>query len=176
MCPTCGICIESLVRHQQAPPVATLCGHVFHAHCLGQWCESKGGEASCPQCRMPVRDEDLRVIFLDSHREHRRRHRRAKEEAKAATSNDTDAAVEESAENATQQAGASADGRSPSPSENERWVFPPEAATLLDRAMVFVSEVNSLGREAAQKIKLGIQLIEEELKNVTETIRLGSCG
>ncbi|XP_037511969.2 E3 ubiquitin-protein ligase trul-1 [Rhipicephalus sanguineus] len=75
MCPTCGICIESLRRRDS--PVATLCGHVFHEHCLEQWCESKGNtDAPCPQCRLPISKGDLRRLFLDDHRPRRKRHHR----------------------------------------------------------------------------------------------------
>ncbi|XP_077512406.1 uncharacterized protein LOC144123457 [Amblyomma americanum] len=172
MCPTCGICIESL--RKRGPPVAPLCGHVFHGPCLAQWCEAHDSEnAPCPQCRLPVRQEDLRRLFLDDHRPRRKKKRRHPQ-----TSSAEDAV--EDATFATPENVSTEDvsgTRSPSPSANETWVFPPESATFLDHFLMLVSDVNSLGREAAHKIRLSVQQLEEEfLRGVGEVaLRLSSC-
>ncbi|XP_075535295.1 uncharacterized protein LOC142570871 [Dermacentor variabilis] len=170
MCPTCGICIESLRR--RAPPVATLCGHVFHGPCLAQWCEANGAtDAPCPQCRLPISQGDLRRLFLDDHRPRRKKHRRHDDSAKEDVEDATFAAPEDFS---TEEASGT---RSPSPSVNETWVFPPEPATLLDRILMIVADVNAMGREAAQKIKLRVQMLEEEVRRGVEeaAIRLGPC-
>lgn len=56
--PMCDICRESL-RTQTL--VATLCGHVFHYQCLWQWTRQRD---SCPHCRLVIRQDDLRKIYL----------------------------------------------------------------------------------------------------------------
>lgn len=156
--------------------MATLCGHVFHGPCLAQWCEAKGPEnAPCPQCRLPVKQEDLRRLFLDDHRPRRRKkhHRRPSSGAEDAAEDATFAAATPEYVSMEDVSGT----RSPSQSENETWVFPPESATFLDHILMLVSDVNSLGREAAHKIRLGAQQLEEEfLRSVGEVaMRLGSC-
>ncbi|KAH7962108.1 hypothetical protein HPB52_014461 [Rhipicephalus sanguineus] len=154
MCPTCGICIESLRRRDS--PVATLCGHVFHEHCLEQWCESKGNtDAPCPQCRLPISKGDLRRLFLDDHRPRRKRHHRRGDIANDHMEDATFAAVPE--DFSTEEASGTT---SASPSVNETWVFPPEPATFLDRLLMIVADVNSMGREAAQKIRLSMHFVD----------------
>ncbi|KAH6938704.1 hypothetical protein HPB50_011925 [Hyalomma asiaticum] len=170
MCPTCGICMGSLRRRD--PPVATLCGHVYHGLCLTQWCEAKGStDAPCPQCRLPISQGDLRRLFLDDHRPRRKKHYHHEESSK----DDVEDAMFTVPEDIPTEETSSA--RLPSPSTNETWVFPPEPATLLDRVLMIVADVNSMGREAAQKIRLSMQIVEEELRRGIEeaAIRLAPC-
>lgn len=45
---SCAICTESLA----AKLAATVCGHVFHEHCLARWLlVVPGRKRACPQCR-----------------------------------------------------------------------------------------------------------------------------
>jgi len=50
--PSCVVCIEDLADGEEA---ATLpCMHQFHWACIKEWVETRGAEASCPICKLPL--------------------------------------------------------------------------------------------------------------------------
>ncbi|KAM7301258.1 hypothetical protein ISCGN_016777 [Ixodes scapularis] len=165
MPPVCGICLEGL-RCQAL--VAPACGHVFHQQCLRIWGEDS---LCCPLCRTTVHPGDLRRIFLSE--KPRIRARKNTDLCQASPDlhyvGEEDTATHDGAAPTAYQPGTSSSVSSDS--------FPdPEPATLMDRVMVLMSEVNSLGRDAAYKLKLKVFGLEEELRRgVGDAVRLGSC-
>ncbi|OXA63330.1 ERAD-associated E3 ubiquitin-protein ligase hrd1-like [Folsomia candida] len=49
-------------------PVVTMCGHIFHDHCISEWFRSPSNarQRTCPTCRKRVRQHDLRHVCLNN--------------------------------------------------------------------------------------------------------------
>ncbi|XP_050524401.1 PAX-interacting protein 1-like [Daktulosphaira vitifoliae] len=58
---TCSICDETFVGCYQTAVFTTLCGHVFHLHCLKTWLNRA---KTCPNCRSTVLENQLIKLFL----------------------------------------------------------------------------------------------------------------
>ncbi|KAE9532132.1 hypothetical protein AGLY_010334 [Aphis glycines] len=58
---SCSICDEAFVGIHQDSTFTTLCGHVFHHHCLMNWLERS---ETCPHCRAQVSMNTLVKLFL----------------------------------------------------------------------------------------------------------------
>ena len=56
----CTVCCEPVADREEAL-LLPVCGHLFHAECIGQWLAQS---ASCPNCRGPAPRETLTPVVL----------------------------------------------------------------------------------------------------------------
>lgn len=73
---TCAICRLELIKKQnvagasnaQSQASAIVCGHVFHSKCLEEWLRRN---ATCPNCRHPVRGDNdvITKLYFDEDEE-----------------------------------------------------------------------------------------------------------
>jgi len=48
--------------NEESQIISTPCGHIFHRECVEIWMNT--GEDSCPQCRRPIRREEIHPAFM----------------------------------------------------------------------------------------------------------------
>lgn len=70
----CGICMDSLAAERRSDSnsnrragdaVCTKCGHTFHRGCLRRWLQADDRpDGTCPTCRVPCDDSQLRQIYI----------------------------------------------------------------------------------------------------------------
>jgi hypothetical protein len=58
----CAICTEPLKDPTKAPFRLT-CGHVFHNNCLNNLCEHDFPNINCPQCRIPIDQNECNTFW-----------------------------------------------------------------------------------------------------------------
>lgn len=53
---SCAICLNPLDSEQTTDQEETVCGHIYHKHCLRTWLNV---QTSCPCCRYTLREPPL---------------------------------------------------------------------------------------------------------------------
>lgn len=59
----CCICLEDFSTNSEDNILTPICGHLFHERCLNDWLNNN---ESCPQCRVTVKRNDFRFLYLTS--------------------------------------------------------------------------------------------------------------
>lgn len=74
----CSICLDYFrsIPASTNAEVVTPCGHIFHKNCLNTWLHQQSSSKSCPDCRSPLCEEQVKRVFFHFSSEHGQHHSR----------------------------------------------------------------------------------------------------